>query len=50
MAEDVCQEMGYGSKYADVVRALTFAGATDAEATNFARLAITNLCSQYKIG
>jgi hypothetical protein len=50
MADDVCQELGYGSKYADVVRALTFAGATDAEATNFARLAITNLCSQYKIG
>ena len=50
MAEDVCQELGYGSKYADVVRALTFAGASDAEATNFARLAITNLCSQHKIG
>ena len=50
MADDVCQEMGYGSTYADVVRALTFAGATDAEATNFAKLAITNICPQYKIG
>jgi hypothetical protein len=50
MAEDVCQEMGYGATYTDVVRALTYAGASDAEAANFARLAITNLCSQYKIG
>ena len=48
MAQDVCQEMGYGSTYDDVVRALTFAGATDAEAANFARLAITNICPQYK--
>jgi hypothetical protein len=37
MADDVCQELGYGSTYADVVRALTFAGASDAEAANFAR-------------
>ena len=36
MADDVCQELGYGSTYADVVRALTFAGASDAEAANFA--------------
>jgi cytoskeletal protein RodZ len=50
MADDVCQEMGYGSTYADVVRALTFAGATDAEAANFARLAIANICPQYKAG
>jgi hypothetical protein len=50
MADDVCQELGYGSTYADVVRALTFAGASDAEAANFAGLAITHLCSQYEIG
>ncbi len=50
MADDVCQELGYGSKYADVVRALTFAGASDAEAANFATLAITNICPQYKAG
>jgi hypothetical protein len=50
MADDVCQELGYGSTYADVVRALTFAGASDAEATNFATLAITNICPQHKAG
>jgi len=50
MADDVCQELGYGSTYADVVRALTFAGASDAEAANFATLAIKNLCPQYKAG
>jgi hypothetical protein len=50
MADDVCQEMGYGATYDDVVRALTFAGATDAEAANFARLAITHLCAQHTIG
>lgn len=50
MADDVCQELGYGSKYADVVRALTFAGASDAEAANFATLAIRNICPQYKAG
>jgi Protein of unknown function (DUF732) len=50
MADDVCQELGYGSTYADVVRALTFAGATDAEAANFATLAIKNICPQYKAG
>jgi len=50
MADDVCQELGYGSTYSDVVRALTFAGASDAEAANFAGLAITHLCSQYEIG
>jgi hypothetical protein len=50
MADDVCQELGYGSTYTDVVRALTFAGASDAEAANFAGLAITHLCAQYEIG
>lgn len=50
MANDVCKEMGNGSGYDDVVRALTFAGASDAEAANFARLAITNICPQYKTG
>jgi hypothetical protein len=50
MADDVCQELGYGSTYADVVRALTFAGASDAEAANFATLAIKNICPQYKAG
>ena len=50
MADDVCQEMGYGSTYTDVVRALTFAGATDAEAANFARLAITHICPRYETG
>ena len=50
MADDVCQEMGYGSTYADVVRALTFSGASDAEAANFARLAITTICPQYEAG
>jgi hypothetical protein len=50
MADDVCQELGYGSTYADVVRALTFAGASDAEAANFATLAITNICPQHQAG
>ena len=50
MADDVCQELGYGSTYTDVVRALTFAGASDAEAANFAGLAIRHLCAQYEIG
>jgi hypothetical protein len=50
VADDVCQELGYGSTYADVVRALTFSGASDAEAANFARLAITTICPQYKAG
>ena len=50
MADDVCQELGYGSTYADVVRALTFSGASDAEVANFARLAVTTICPQYKAG
>jgi hypothetical protein len=50
MADDVCQELGYGSKYADVVRALTFAGASDAEAANFATLAIHNICPKFRAG
>ena len=50
MADDVCQEMGYGSTYVDVVRALTFSGASDAEAANFTRLAITTICPQYTAG
>ena len=47
MARDVCEEMGYGSTPEDMVRALTFAGATDAEAANFVQLAITNLCPEF---
>jgi hypothetical protein len=47
MAQDVCEEMGYGATSEDVVRALTFAGATDAEAANFVQLAITNVCPQH---
>jgi Protein of unknown function (DUF732) len=47
MAEDVCQELKNGATYDDMVRALTFAGATDAEAANFARLSIENLCPQF---
>ena len=50
MADDVCQELKNGSTYADMVRALTFAGASDAEAANFAKLAITNLCPQFPVG
>jgi hypothetical protein len=50
MADDVCQELKNGSKYADVVRALTFAGATDEQAANFAKLSITNLCPKFPIG
>ena len=50
MADDVCQELKNGSKYTDVVRALTFAGATDEQAANFARLAVTNLCPQFPVG
>ena len=47
MARDVCEEMGYGSTPEDMVRALTFAGATDAEAANFVQLAITNICPEH---
>jgi hypothetical protein len=47
MAQDVCEELGYGATPEDVVRALTFAGATDAEAANFVQLAITNVCPQH---
>ncbi len=50
MADDVCQELKNGSKYADVVRALAFAGATDEQAANFAMLSITNLCPKFPIG
>ena len=50
MADDVCQELKNGSKYADVVRALAFAGATDEQAANFAKLSITNLCPKFPIG
>lgn len=50
MADDVCQELKNGSTYADVVRALTFAGASDEQAANFARLSITNLCPQFPAG
>lgn len=50
MADDVCQEMKNGSTYADVVRALTFAGASDEQAANFARLAVTNLCPKFPVG
>lgn len=47
MAADVCAEMSYGSTRDDMVRALTFAGASDAEAANFVQLAITNLCPEH---
>ena len=50
MARDVCDELDNGSTYADMVRALTFAGASDAEATNFTRLAITHLCPEHPVG
>src|SRR4051794_8685765 len=50
MADDVCQELKNGSKYADVVRALTFSGANDEQAANFARLAIKNLCPKFPVG
>jgi len=50
MADDVCQELKNGSKYADVVRALTFSGASDQQAANFARLAIKNLCPKFPVG
>lgn len=44
---DVCDEMDLGSTYTDMVRALTFAGASDAEAENFVRLATTHLCPKH---
>jgi hypothetical protein len=47
MARDVCEEMGYGSTPDDMVRALTFAGASDEEAANFVQLAITNICPEH---
>jgi len=47
MARDVCEEMGYGSTPEDMVRALTFAGATDEEAANFVQLAVTNICPEH---
>jgi hypothetical protein len=47
MARDVCEEMGYGSSPDDMVRALTFAGASDEEAANFVQLAITNICPEH---
>ena len=47
MAEDVCQELKNGATYDDMVRALTFAGATDAEAANFTRLSVENICPQF---
>jgi hypothetical protein len=47
MARDVCDEMGYGATPEDVTRALTFAGATDAEAANFVQLAIANVCPEH---
>ncbi|WP_167762099.1 DUF732 domain-containing protein [Blastococcus sp. CT_GayMR20] len=47
MARDVCNEMSYGATPEDVTRALTFAGATDAEAANFVQLALTNICPEY---
>ena len=47
MARDVCEEMGYGSTRDDMVRALTFAGASDEEAANFVQLAITNICPEH---
>jgi hypothetical protein len=45
--QDVCTELGYGAPRADVVRAVTFAGASDAEAENLVSLAITHLCPQH---
>jgi len=47
MARDLCEEMGYGATPDDMVRALTFSGATDAEAANFVQLAITNVCPEH---
>jgi hypothetical protein len=47
MARDVCEEMGYGATPEDMVRALTFAGASDEEAANFVQLAVTNLCPEH---
>ena len=50
MAQDVCKQLGNGTAYDDVVGALTFSGATNPEAVNFARLATTTICPQYKVG
>ena len=50
MAQDVCQRLGNGSTYDDVVRALTVGGATDEQAANFTRLAITNVCPMFTAG
>jgi hypothetical protein len=47
MARDVCEEMGHGSTPDDMVRALTFAGASDEEAANFVQLAVTNICPEH---
>jgi Protein of unknown function (DUF732) len=47
MARDVCEEMSHGSTSEDMIRALTFAGATDEEAANFVQLAVTNICPEY---
>ena len=47
MARDVCEEMGYGATPDDMVRALTFAGASDEEAANFVDLAVTNICPEH---
>ena len=51
MTGDVAQmERQVVQLQADVVRALTFAGATDEQAATFARLSITNLCPKFPIG
>jgi hypothetical protein len=47
MARDVCAEMGHGATPDDMVRALTFAGASDEEAANFVQLAVTNICPEH---
>jgi hypothetical protein len=47
MARDVCEEMGHGATPDDMVRALTFAGASDEEAANFVQLAVTNICPEH---
>jgi hypothetical protein len=47
MARQVCEEMSYGSTAEDMIRSLTFAGATDEEAANFVQLALTNICPEY---
>ena len=47
MARDVCEEMGHGATPDDMVRALTFAGASDEEAASFVQLAVTNICPEH---